>query len=203
MKGLVLILSGPSGSGKSSLLNMLFSKIDNYYFSISTTTREPRENEVDGRDYFFTTKEKFQNDIKDNAFLEYAVVHNYYYGTSLAQIQQAVNNNKLVILDIDVQGKEQIITSKIKHLCTSVFVTTPLQSKLKERLQTRGTDSNETINTRIQNAKNEMNHIKDYDYLLINNELEQTFEHLMNIINTMSHRVKQNKIDEFINNWAH
>jgi len=201
MKGLVLILSGPSGSGKSSLVNMLHKKLDNYYFSISTTTRDIRKNEADGKDYFFIEKEEFENDIKNNLFLEYAKVHNNYYGTSLTKVNKALNENKLVILDIDIQGQKQVI-KKIGNICTSVFVTTPLKKDLLHRLKNRNTDTKEVIQKRIQTAQEEMPHIKNYEYLLVNDNLEKTFEQLMNIIKTMGNRVRKDTIDNFIKNWS-
>ena len=105
-KGAILILSGPSGCGKSTLLKEVYKEISDYYFSISTTTRDPRVGEVDGVDYFFVSKEEFENDIKENNFLEYALVHGNYYGTSLKPINKALEEKKLVIFDIDVQGHE-------------------------------------------------------------------------------------------------
>lgn len=107
-KGAILIISGPSGCGKSSLLKKFYENFSNYYFSISTTTRLPRVGEVHGIDYFFVTKEEFEKDIEEENFLEYANVHNNYYGTSLKPIMKALGEGKLVIFDIDVQGHELV-----------------------------------------------------------------------------------------------
>jgi len=179
-KGAILLISGPSGCGKSSLLKKLFKAIPNYYFSISTTTRELRNGEEDGVDYFFVTKEEFEQDIKDNNFLEYATVHGNYYGTSLKPIYKALEETKLVIFDIDVQGFEQVI-KKLNHITTTVFITTPNLSELKTRLINRKTDSNDVIKHRITNAKKEIKYIDKYDYLVVNDDLLLASTHLIAI----------------------
>jgi guanylate kinase len=201
MNKLMLILSGPSGSGKSSLTKKLFKVLDKYYFSISTTTREPREGEKDGIDYYFTTKENFLKDIKNDCFLEYAQIHGNYYGTAKKPIQKAQEDGKLVIFDIDVQGQKQIV-AKMNEFCISVFITTSTIQELRVRLENRNTDSKEVIDKRIINAQDEMSHIKNYDYLLINDDLDKTFQNLKNIVNIMPLIVKQNKINKLISNWS-
>ncbi len=138
-KGAILILSGPSGCGKSTLLKEVYKDIDDYYFSISTTTRAPRVGETNGVDYFFVTKEEFEVDIENGDFLEYAKVHDNYYGTSLKPINSALNEGKLVIFDIDVQGHE-IVRSKLDDIVTSVFITTPSLEVLETRLNSRNRD---------------------------------------------------------------
>ena len=150
-KGAILLLSGPSGCGKSSLLKKLYTQINNYYFSISTTTREPRDGETDGVDYFFVTQEEFKKDIQRGNFLEWAEVHGNYYGTSLSPINEALQEGKLVIFDIDVQGFQQVI-DKLKDITTTVFITTPTLNELEKRLISRGTDTQEVIEKRLQNA---------------------------------------------------
>ena len=161
-KGAILIISGPSGCGKSTLLKEVYKDIDDYYFSISTTTRAPREGEVNGVDYFFVTKEEFEKDINNGDFLEYAKVHDNYYGTSLKPINKALEQGKLVIFDIDVQGHE-IVRNKLDSIVTSVFITTPSLTLLEERLKARNTDSIEIIEKRINNAEIEVGYIQDYD----------------------------------------
>ena len=170
-KGAILILSGPSGCGKSTLLKEVYKDIDDYYFSISTTTRAPREGEVNGVDYFFVTKEEFEKDINNGDFLEYAKVHDNYYGTSLKPINKALDESKLVIFDIDVQGHE-IVRKKLSSITTSVFITTPSLEVLESRLNSRNTDSIEIIEKRIKNAKGEVEYFQDYDYLIINDDLQ-------------------------------
>ena len=179
-KGSILILSGPSGCGKSSLLKELYKHIDNYYFSISTTTRKPRIGEKDGIDYFFVSKEEFEYGIKNNEFLEYAKVHNNYYGTSLKEVKNAINQSKLVIFDIDVQGHD-LVREKLNDITTSIFITTPSLSELKKRLTLRDTDSVEVIQNRLKNASYEINYIDKYDYLIVNDDLQKASKELINI----------------------
>jgi guanylate kinase len=170
-KGAILILSGPSGCGKSSLLKKLYEKIDNYYFSISTTTRAPREGETNGVDYIFTSVEEFEEDIKKGDFLEYAKVHNNYYGTSLKPVKEALNDGKLVIFDIDVQGHD-LVRKQLDSVTTSVFITTPSLKVLENRLNSRGTDASDVIEKRISNSKIEIDSIDLYDFIIINDDLE-------------------------------
>ena len=179
-KGSILILSGPSGCGKSSLLKELYKHIENYYFSISTTTREPRVGEKHGVDYFFVSKEEFEDGIKNNEFLEYAQVHNNYYGTSLKEVKKAINQSKLVIFDIDVQGHD-LVREKLNEITTSIFITTPSLDELKKRLTLRDTDSHEVIQNRLKNASHEINYIDKYDYLIVNDDLQKASKELINI----------------------
>lgn len=181
-KGAILILSGPSGCGKSTLLKEVYKDIDDYYFSISTTTRAPRVGETNGVDYFFVTKEEFEKDIENGDFLEYAKVHDNYYGTSLKPINNALEDGKLVIFDIDVQGHE-IVRNKLNSIVTSVFITTPSLEVLETRLNSRNTDSIEIIEKRIKNAKGEVEYFQDYDYLIINDDLQTAAKQLVCIAN--------------------
>ncbi|MDD2887485.1 MAG: guanylate kinase [Aliarcobacter sp.] len=181
-KGAILILSGPSGCGKSTLLKEVYKDIDDYYFSISTTTRAPRVGETNGVDYFFVTKEEFEKDIENGDFLEYAKVHDNYYGTSLKPINKALSEGKLVIFDIDVQGHE-IVRNKLNSIVTSVFITTPSLEVLETRLNSRNTDSLEIIEKRIKNAKGEVEYFQDYDYLIINDDLQTAAKQLVCIAN--------------------
>lgn len=199
-KGAILLLSGPSGCGKSSLLKELYKVIKHYYFSISTTTRGPRVGEKDGVDYYFVTKAEFEKDIKDNNFLEWAEVHGNYYGTSLKPIYQALDESKLVIFDIDVQGFEQVV-KKLEDITTTVFITTPTIKELEKRLYSRATDSEEIIKNRIKNAQDEIKYIHKYDYLLINDTLEEASKQLISIAN--SALIKATLIDNeaFIKSW--
>lgn len=199
-KGAILILSGPSGCGKSTLLKEVYKDIDDYYFSISTTTRAPRVGETNGVDYFFVTKEEFEEDIKNGDFLEYAKVHDNYYGTSLKPINKALNEGKLVIFDIDVQGHE-IVRTKLNSITTSVFITTPSLQVLETRLNSRNTDSLEIIEKRIKNAKGEVEYFQDYDYLIINDDLQTAAKQLVCIANIT--RIKSTLFDKngVVSSW--
>jgi len=199
-KGAILIISGPSGCGKSSLLKRFYEKFSNYYFSISTTTRPPRDGEKDGIDYFFTSKEEFQKDIENESFLEYAQVHDNYYGTSLKPIKKALNEGKLVIFDIDVQGHE-LVRAKLDAITTSVFITTPTLFELERRLHQRATDKKEIIENRLKNAKIEIHSLDRYDYFLLNDELEKASEQLLSIGNVALLKSSLFSKEEIIKVW--
>lgn len=203
MSGAILILSGPSGCGKSSLLKEVYKTIENYYFSISTTTRAPREGEKDGVDYYFVSKENFLEGINEGEFLEYAQVHDNFYGTSLKPIMNAVTEGKLVIFDIDVQGHD-IVRTKLDHLTTSVFITTPTLSELQKRLTNRATDEHDVIQKRISNAKIEIESLDKYDYFIINDDLEIAAKQLTSIAQAALTKAsivdKESTIEKWMNN---
>jgi guanylate kinase len=199
-QGAILLLSGPSGCGKSSLLRNLFQNIDNYYFSISTTTRDPRVGEQEGVDYFFVTKAQFEEQIEQGLFLEWANVHGNYYGTSIVPINEALKKNKLVIFDIDVQGFEQV-RSKLHDITTSVFITTPSLKELEKRLYSRKTDSEEIIKKRLVNAKKEIEYIDQYDYILINDDLDKASQKLMSLADIAKLKSSLTNKDELNRLW--
>mgnify|MGYP003585760546 FL=1 len=199
-KGAILIIAGPSGCGRSTLVNAVYKNINNYYFSISTTTRSPRVGEKNGVDYFFTTKEEFEKDIDNWDFLEYAKVHDNYYGTSLKPIKKALKEEKLVIFDIDVQGHE-IVRNKLNSIVTSVFITTPSLKILEDRLSSRNTDNSDIIKKRLMNAKNEVDYFQDYDYLIINDNLEVAAKELVCIANITRIKTKLFEKEEIVSNW--
>ncbi len=201
MKGSILIISGPSGSGKSSLMGELLKQTKDVYFSISTTTREIREGEKEGVNYHYISKEEFKQDIQDGAFLEWAKVHDNYYGTSLKPILKELHLGKLVVFDIDVQG-HKIAREKFGNIITSVFVTTPNQEILKERLVNRGTDTKEVVDKRISNAVSEMTRIREYDYLLVNDDFEKTLKDLIAIALASRHRITSIDTENFISSWV-
>lgn len=198
-KGAILILSGPSGCGKSTLLKEVYKDIRDYYFSISTTTRTIREGEQHGVDYYFVSKKEFEKDIDEGNFLEYANVHGNYYGTSLKPITEALDENKLVIFDIDVQGHD-IVRKKLNDIITSVFITTPSLKELENRLYNRSTDSDDVIQKRIINAQEEIKSFLEYDYLIINDDLKEASKQLVSIANAA--RVKsQLSTSSIIEEW--
>ncbi|WP_323669380.1 guanylate kinase [Aliarcobacter butzleri] len=199
-KGAILIISGPSGCGKSTLLKEVYKNISDYYFSISTTTREPRIGEVNGVDYFFVSKEEFEEDIKKGNFLEYAKVHDNYYGTSLKPIIKALNEGKLVIFDIDVQG-HHLVRKKMNDSVTSVFITTPSLKVLEERLNNRNSDSLEVIEKRVKNAKKEIEFFDEYDYFIVNDNLESASNELVSIANIARVKAKLFDKEKIVSNW--
>lgn len=198
--GAILILSGPSGCGKSTLLKEVYKDIEDYYFSISTTTREPREGEKHGVDYLFTSKEEFEKDIENGDFLEYANVHGNYYGTSLKPVKEALNEGKLVIFDIDVQGHE-LVRKQLDDVVTSVFITTPNLTQLESRLNNRATDSKDVIEKRIKNAKQEVEFFQDYDYFIVNDDLEAASKQLVSIANIARIKTKLYNKENIVLSW--
>ena len=200
MNGAILVLSGPSGAGKSTIISAASAEIGEYYFSISTTTRKPREGELDGVDYFFVTVEAFEEGIKAGDFLEYAQVHGNYYGTSLKPVHDALEKGMLVIFDIDIQG-HRLIRSKLDDITTSAFITPPTLHDLQMRLTKRLTDTQEVIDKRIDNAKKEILAVGEYDFTIINDDLNRA-AYEFGII-AKAARLKQSRVDEktFIQNW--
>lgn len=200
MKGQILIVSGPSGSGKSTLLNRLLKDESNLYFSISSTTRKIRDGEKDGVNYHFISEDEFKSGIENGEFLEWALVHKNYYGTNLKSVMQALDEGKVVIFDIDVQGFH-IAREKFKNHITSVFITTKNKNELKKRLQNRNTDSENTIQNRLMNAVGEMEHILEYDYFLINDDLDRSYDSLLSILRAMRLKSSNVNLRETINEW--
>lgn len=198
--GAILVLSGPSGAGKSSLINQIKDHIGPIYFSISTTTRAIREGEIDGVHYHFVTVDEFKKDIDQEMFLEYAVVHGNYYGTSLGPVKQALKEGKLVIFDIDVQGHDAV-QNRLSDITTSVFITTPTLEELKQRLYNRSTDTQEVIERRIEMAKREVQRISEYDFLVVNDDLEEASEILISIAKAARMKIPTLQINEFVHQW--
>lgn len=198
--GAILVLSGPSGAGKSSLINKIKDQIGPIYFSISTTTRAMREGEVDGVHYHFVSIDEFKKDIEQEMFLEYAVVHGNYYGTSLGPVKQALKEEKLVIFDIDVQGHDAV-QNRLSDITTSVFITTPTLEELKKRLYNRSTDSEAVIAGRIEMAKREVQRISEYDFLVVNDNLDVAAEILVSIAKAARMKIPTLQINEFVQKW--
>jgi guanylate kinase len=199
--GAILVLSGPSGAGKSSLISKIIDDIGSTYFSISTTTRAMREGETNGVHYHFVSIEEFKKEIEDEMFLEYAIVHGNYYGTSLGPVKQALKEGKLVIFDIDVQGHDAVM-HRLSDITTSVFVTTPSLEELKRRLHVRSTDSDEVINKRLEMAIREVQRISEYDYLVVNDNLEEAAEILVSIAKAARMKIPTQIINEFVQVWT-
>ncbi len=179
-KGNLIVLSGPSGVGKGTVLQALLKKYDNICYSISATTRAPREGEKDGVDYFFMDEEKFKTWIVEDKFIEWAKVHNNYYGTPRSYVQETLASGKDVILEIDIQGAKQV-----KEKCAEgifIFLAPPSLKELENRIYNRGTEKETEIETRLKNAKKELQEIKNYDYLLVNDIVKEAVEKLKSVI---------------------
>ncbi len=200
MSGSIFVVSGPSGSGKTSLARKLLDILDNCYFSISTTTRKPRDGEQHGVDYFFISKDEFLSEIDNGGFLEWAEVHGNFYGTSFRPIEEALAANKIVILDIDVQGHRSI-RAKFPNSVTSVFVTTKNMSVLKQRLASRNTETVEILEQRVINAISEMRSIGEYDYFLINDDFNESLNALTAIASASVYKQQITDNESFIKHW--
>jgi len=201
-KGAILVLSGPSGAGKSTIISVASEKIGEYYFSISTTTRQPRVGEVDGVDYFFVSKESFEEDIKAGNFLEYAQVHENYYGTSLKPVYKALEEGKLVIFDIDVQG-HRLVRAKMNDITTSAFITPPTLKALSQRLRARSTDDENVILKRIENAEEEIQALGEYDFTIVNDSIDDASEAFIRIAHAARLKQTIEENTKFIKQWLH
>ena len=179
MKGKLIIISGPSGSGKSTVTKIVKDKL-NIPLSISATTRNPRDGEIDGKDYFFLSEEEFKNKIANDEFYEYAEVHGNYYGTLKKTVEDNLNKGLNVILEIDVQGA--LIAKEKKKDAILVFFRTKDMEVLEKRLRDRKTDSEEVIQTRLKNAETELKYENKYNYTIINENLEDSIQELIDII---------------------
>ena len=180
-KGLLIVYSGPSGVGKSTILHeVLKDESLNLEFSVSMTTRLPREGEVDGKDYFFVSKETFKKAIEEDKFLEHARYVENYYGTPRDYVEQERNKGKNVILEIDVQGGLQVI-EKCSD-CISIFIMPPSIDELRSRLSGRGTEKEEVINKRVDQAQREINQGSVYKYHVVNNDIETSIKVVSDIL---------------------
>ena len=190
MKGRIFVISGPSGAGKSTLIKSLRERVDSIGYSISHTTRSPRANEQHGVDYFFVDTPDFKKMIDNNAFVEWALVYDDYYGTSYGTLEEKINAGLDIILDIDIQGAKNI-KNKIDD-CRLIFILPPSREILEKRLRARATDHTDAIEKRIGQATNELINCKWYDYLVINDDLEKAVKELESII--LADRCSNNRI---------
>lgn len=198
-KGRLYIISAPSGAGKSTLCSMLINKYPAVRYSISYTTRAPRGNEQNGKEYFFINKAEFENMAANNDFLEWAEVHGNYYGTSKKQIDDALKQGIDIFLDIDPQGAMQL-KKKLNGNATFIFIAAPSLQELKSRLEKRGTDKAENIALRLENAKKEVEYFNKYDYLIINDASDDAFKKLETVYLAEKLRTNQyNSASEFMN----
>lgn len=195
-KGILVILSGFSGAGKGTIMNLLMNRYqENYALSISATTRKPREGEQEGREYFFKTREDFEKMIEKNELIEYALYVENYYGTPRAYVEKQLEAGRDVILEIEIQGARKIKAMFPDTLL--LFVTPPDAGTLKERLLGRGTDEETVVLARLARACEEALGIEDYDYLVVNEVLEDCVEKVHSIIQNEHQKVNRNQ--EFIN----
>ena len=189
-KGILIVVSGFSGAGKGTIMKELLKKYDNYALSISATTRGPREGEVDGREYFFKTREEFEKMIAKDELIEYAMYVNNYYGTPKAYVEDQLNAGRDVILEIEIQGALKVKEKFPETLL--LFVTPPTAEILKNRLVGRGTETMDVIEQRMKRACEEAEGMEKYDYYVVNDVLEDCVEHVHQIIQAEHSRSYRN-----------
>lgn len=193
-KPLFIVMSAPSGCGKTTLIDMLLQEYHDIVYSVSCTTREPRLGEEDGADYHFMSKERFEELIRENAFIEHAFVHGNYYGTLKAPIEEVLAEGNSMILDIDVQGAHKVReyvralpdTDPLKIGYVDIFINPPSLEELRARLEGRGTDSPEVIEKRLANAEGEMARAGEYMFRVTNDDLAICFKRLCDLIDVLS-----------------
>lgn len=192
-RGLLIVVSGPSGAGKGTICSRLLEQEKNIWMSVSMTSREPRKGEENGKDYYFITKQEFEEKIQNDEFLEYAVVHNnQYYGTPKSKIEEKLNNGKDVILEIDIQGALKV-KEKIEE-ALFIFIVPPSMEELKKRLINRNTETKEKILERFKTAYNEINEIKKYNYVVVNDKVDKAVDKVKSII--IAEKCRVDRIEE-------
>ena len=179
-KGLLVVISAPSGGGKGTILKEVFAKTENARFSVSATTRAPRPGEVHGEHYYFVSREEFASMIDQGEMLEYAQFVGNYYGTPREPVENWMAQGCDVFLDIEVQGGAQV--KRLMPECVSIFILPPSMQVLGERLRGRGTEDKATVKQRLETAKNEIPHAKEYDYVVYNDRLEDAVDNIMAIL---------------------
>ncbi len=198
-KGILVILSSPSGAGKTSIARALVEENKNFLFSVSATTRKSRPGEVNGKEYHFLTVDEFREKINDGQFLEHAKVFGNLYGTPLEPVMESINNGKDLIFDVDWQGGKQIRSSSLSNFVISIFILPPSIKALQERLMKRAQDSSETVKDRMTKSIGEIMHWNEYDYVIVNNNFEQTLYEVKSIITSEKlRRVRNSQLEEFI-----
>ena len=179
--GVMIILSSPSGAGKTTLVNLL-SKLDNFIVSISHTTRQPRENEVQNKDYYFVNENEFKRLINNQEFLEYAKVFNYFYGTTRSPVINSLDKGKNVLFDIDWQGADQIKNKKLDYKLITFFILPPSKNVLFERLSNRDMKDKLIVDERMKQFGRDVLHWINYDYVVINDDLNNCYSKILKLI---------------------
>ena len=198
-KSILIVISSPSGAGKTSLANAIVEENKNIYFSTSVTTRPPRDGEENGREYIFTNKNKFDEMIINGEFIEYAEVFGNYYGTPKGKTEEFLINGKDIIFDVDWQGGTKIRNSYLAPSVVSIFILPPSIKTLKERLLNRNKDDDKTVKLRMKEARSEISHWSEYDYILVNDNFEKVKKNIIKIIEIEKiKRNRQNLLPDFI-----
>ena len=188
-RGMLLVISGPSGTGKGTLAGMLLNEDPSFAFSISCTTRAPRSNEIPDVHYHFITEERYQELVAQDAFLEHATVHGHHYGTLKSEVFERIRKGQNVLLDIDPQGAMNIMRDVEE--CVSVFILPPSYESLRTRLNGRNTDDPEEIERRLANARGEIEQVSKYDYAIVNDDLQLAFDQLKSIADAEKFRTSR------------
>ena len=198
---MLIVFSGPSGCGKTTLVKRVIAELDDLAFSISHTTRKRRDSEIDGKDYFFVTENEFKLKIQNRDFVEWAQVHGHYYGTSFNEIEKK-ETQKGLILDVDIQGARQMKNYDPKALL--IFIFPPEFQELKKRLLLRGDETQESINLRLFMAKKEILSYHEFDFLIINDRLEEAVANLISIIGSAGSwkKIHQKRIDAILKSFS-
>ena len=197
-RGMMIVLSSPSGAGKTSLSRKLLEKNKNLFLSISFTTRPPRPLEVNENDYFFVSDEKFIDMLNKDEFLEHAKVFDFYYGTPKKPVMNALKGGKDILFDIDWQGTQQLMNS-VQDDLVKIFVLPPSAKELEKRLLKRNQDTDETVKNRMSKASDEISHYAEYDYIIINEDFDESLEKINSILIAEGlKRTRQNKIQDVI-----
>ena len=198
-KGLLIILSSPSGAGKSTLAQRIKSWDTNCVFSISATTRKPREGEQDGKDYYFISEDVFRKKVSNGEMLEHAEVFGNLYGSLISPVLSSIDSGNDVLFDVDWQGSQQIKNTRLGEFVLSIFILPPSIKELESRLKLRNQDSDEVISSRMAKSVEEISHWPEYDYVVVNDDIDETEEKLKTIINAERLRLSQQPgIVEFI-----
>jgi len=190
--GILFVVSSPSGGGKGTLVQRMLNAVPDLSYSVSYTTRPPRNGELDGREYFFVTRDRFEQMVAANEFLEWASVHGNLYGTARTQVSREIDEGRDIVLEVDVQGAasvRQLITDSV-----SIFILPPSHEVLRQRLQRRGTDTPDELQLRLRNAPAELAHYTAFDYLIINDDVELAASRLVAIVNAERSRCERQEL---------
>ncbi len=199
-RGLLIILSSPSGAGKSTLSKMLLDWDNSLRFSVSATTRNPRSGEQDGREYYFKTRAEFESMVASGDMLEHAEVFGNLYGSPREPVEAAISAGNDVVFDVDWQGGQQIGESTMSNDVVSIFILPPSIAELERRLNSRGQDSAEVVADRMSKSKDEISHWREYEYLIVNDDLQASFETLKSIlIAERTKRIRRNDLMDHVN----
>lgn len=197
-KGFLIVISGPSGAGKGTVCKELMKKYG-YNISVSATTREPREGEVNGVNYYFLKKEEFEKKIENNEFLEYAQVYGNYYGTFKETVEEELNKGNNVILEIDIQGTLKV--QKVYKNAIYIFLLPPSIKELKNRILKRGSETEYSFNLRFSSVSEELKYMSSYDYAVINDDLDNAVDKVHSIISTEMNKISRMNLDKFLKEY--